>query len=138
MLVVKIFRYVISILSIIIAILGIAFFVMYYNSKEFYSNYQDIDSWVIGISVIASFCTEIVNMVYLIVKECYQPKRKFRIKHSVSDVLLLLLIAIICFFVLGANALYMQISFLLSDIMFLVIGDAIDYSEVVDVDTTYE
>ena len=132
------FRYFFSILSILAALLGMLYFAMYYHSKDFYDEWESWDSLVMYVSIGSVFVTEIANAVFWIVKDSnVKPMPKeFHIKSAAKTSIPLLLIASLCAFILGGDAFYNEIAMLLLDIMFLIGGDMMDYTEVVEVETT--
>lgn len=135
----KFIRYFFSILSILAVVLGIVYFVLYYSSKEFKSCYENWDVLVMAVTAGSVFITEIANLIFLITKICVQPiPKKLHIKNAAKISIPILLIVAFYALVKGGDAFYIQIALLMVDIVFLIAGDMIDYTEVVDVETTYE
>lgn len=131
------FRYFFSILSILAALLGMLYFAMYYHSKDFYNEWKSWDTLVMCVSVGSIFVTEIANAVFVVTKSNVKPMpQKLHIKNAAKTSIPLLLIAALCAFILGGDLFYTEMAFVLIDIIFLIGGDMIDYTEVVEVETT--
>lgn len=137
----KFFRYFISILSILAVVLGILYFALYYSVEEFKSHYGELDDLVMNTSWVSVILTEIVNIIFFIIKDCMQTKQNKQVKHYIKEnvkvMIPVLLIGSISAFVIGADAFYMQIAILLLNIMFFISGDMIEYG-IIEVETSYD
>lgn len=131
----KFFRYFFSILSILAVLLGIMYFALYYNCKDFHDEWKRYNDWVMNVSEASVLITEIANVIFAVTKAHVQIPKRLHIKSYAEISIPLLLVASLCAFILGRNAFYMQIVFLLFDVIFFIGGDMIDYDDVVDVDT---
>lgn len=135
----KFFRYFLSILSILAVVLGIVYFAMYYSSEDFISCYGVWDTLVMEETINSVIITVLINCIYLLAKDNTQRKQKKPyIKNTAKIYIPILVIGILCAFILGGDAFYIQIALLLLDILFLIVGDMFEYSEIRDVVTTFE
>ena len=126
------FRYFFSILSILAAFLGMLYFAMY-NCNDVWKRYESL---VMDVTSGSVFVTEIANIIYLVTKAYVKPMpKKIHIKTAAKMFIPLLLIASLCAFILGGDAFYFEIAFLLLDIVLLIGGDMVDYTEVIEVET---
>lgn len=133
----NILRYSVNIISFLISSFGVVFFILFYRSESFKTKYGEFDTQVIAITLIAFIITAICNLAILVIK-CSKSDGNYSFKTFSGVWIGLFIIAAISAFILIADAVGIELGILFWNFAFYFLGNMVDFSEVKEVDTTYE